>query len=214
MTFTPSMSDDGDLSWSNDGGLANPATVNIKGPQGETGARGPAGADGAKGDTGPQGPQGEQGPQGVQGVAGKTPVKGTDYFTPADVNEIAAEAAKKVDISSKLDKPTSDASATAGQVLTKTANGQEWADAKKTSYYKSFTAAQWTQTDAEATLSIAKSEHGLSGSDVFAQVSILVNGIYRKGTWASIETYAIVESNGNITLHTPEAFAGAVLLIG
>lgn len=214
VTFTPSMSDDGDLSWSNDGGLANPATVNIKGPKGETGARGPAGADGAKGDTGPQGPQGEQGPQGVQGVAGKTPVKGTDYFTPADVNEIAAEAAKKVDISSKLDKPTSDASATAGQVLTKTANGQEWADAKKTSYYKSFTAAQWTQTDAEATLSIAKSEHGLSGSDVFAQVSILVNGSYRKGTWASIETYAIVESNGNITLHTPEAFAGAVLLIG
>ena len=101
-----------------------------------------------------------------------------------------------------------------GQVLTKTANGSEWADAKKTSYYKTFTAAQWTQTDAEATLSIAKSEHGLSGSDVFAQVSILVNGSYRKGTWASIETYAIVESNGDITLHTLEAFAGAVLLIG
>ena len=102
----------------------------------------------------------------------------------------------------------------AGQVLTKNASGSEWADAKKTSYYTTFTAAQWTQTDAEATLSIAKSEHGLSGSDVFAQVSILVNGSYRKGTWASIETYAIVESNGNITLHTPEAFAGAVLLIG
>lgn len=31
-------------------------------------------------------------------------VKGTDYFTPADVNEIAAEAAKKIDISGKLDK--------------------------------------------------------------------------------------------------------------
>ena len=214
VTFTPAMSAAGDLSWTNDGGKSNPETVNLKGPKGDTGARGPAGADGAKGDTGPQGPQGEQGPQGVQGVAGKTPVKGTDYFTPADVNEIAAEAAKKVDISSKLDKPTSDASATAGQVLTKTANGQEWADAKKTSYYKSFTAAQWMQTDAEATLSIAKSEHGLSGSDVFAQVAILVNGSYRKGTWASIETYAIVESNGNITLHTPEAFAGAVLLIG
>ena len=99
-------------------------------------------------------------------------------------------------------------------MLTKTASGSKWADAKKTSYYKTFTAAQWTQTDAEATLSIAKSEHGLSDSDVFAQVAILVNGSYRKGTWASIETYAIVESNGNITLHTPEAFAGAVLLIG
>lgn len=126
VTFTPSMSDDGDLSWTNDGGKANPQTVNLKGPKGDTGARGPAGTDGAKGDTGPEGPRG---PQGVQGVAGKTPVKGTDYFTPTDVDEIAAEAAKKVDISGKLDKPASDASATAGQVLTKTADGQEWADA-------------------------------------------------------------------------------------
>lgn len=41
--FTPSVSDDGDLSWSNNGGLANPETVNIKGP---TGADGAAGKDG------------------------------------------------------------------------------------------------------------------------------------------------------------------------
>lgn len=101
VTFTPSMSDDGDLSWTNDGGKANPQTVNLKGPKGDTGARGPAGADGAKGDTGLEGPRG---PQGEHGVAGKTPVKGTDYFTPTDVDEIAAEAAKKVDISGKLDK--------------------------------------------------------------------------------------------------------------
>ena len=55
VTFTPSMSDDGDLSWSNDGGKANPQTVNLKGPKGETGARGPAGADGAKGVDGAKG---------------------------------------------------------------------------------------------------------------------------------------------------------------
>lgn len=104
VTFTPSMSDDGDLSWTNDGGKANPQTVNLKGPKGDTGARGPAGADGAKGDTGPEGPKGPQGETGPAGADGKTPVKGTDYFTPADVNEIATEAAKKVDISGKLDK--------------------------------------------------------------------------------------------------------------
>lgn len=114
-------------------------------------------------------------------------MKGTDYFTPAEIDEIARQAAGKVDLSDKL---------------------------SKASYYKTFTAAQWTQTDAEATLSIPKSEHGLSGSDVFAQVSILAGGKYRKGTWASIETYATMESTGNIALHTPEAFAGAVLLIG
>ncbi len=104
VTFTPSMSDDGDLSWTNDGGKANPQTVNLKGPKGDTGERGPAGADGAKGDTGPQGPRGPQGETGPAGADGKTPVKGTDYFTPTDVNEIAAEAAKKVDVSGKLDK--------------------------------------------------------------------------------------------------------------
>ena len=104
VTFTPSMSDDGDLSWTNDGGKANPQTVNLKGPKGDTGARGPAGTDGAKGDTGPEGPRGPQGETGPAGADGKTPVKGTDYFTPTDVNEIAAEAAKKVDISGKLGK--------------------------------------------------------------------------------------------------------------
>ena len=75
-----------------------------KGDPGETGPQGPAGADGAKGDTGSEGPRGPQGETGPAGADGKTPVKGTDYFTPADVNEIAAEAAKKVDISGKLDK--------------------------------------------------------------------------------------------------------------
>lgn len=49
-TFTPSVSVDGDLSWTNDKGLANPETVNITGPRGETGATG------------------AQGPQGISGV--------------------------------------------------------------------------------------------------------------------------------------------------
>ena len=53
--FTPAVSADGTLSWTNDGGLANPSSVNIKGPQGEQGPQG------EKGDTGAQGPQGEKG---------------------------------------------------------------------------------------------------------------------------------------------------------
>lgn len=63
-TFTPSLSTAGLLSWSNDKGLANPASVNIMGPQG------PAGAAGATGATGPQGPQGERGETGATGPAG------------------------------------------------------------------------------------------------------------------------------------------------
>ena len=72
--------------------------------QGAKGDMGPEGPQGPKGATGPEGPRGPQGETGLAGADGKTPVKGTDYFTPADVNEIAAEAAKKVDISGKLDK--------------------------------------------------------------------------------------------------------------
>lgn len=78
-TFTPSVSAAGDLSWTNDGGKANPAPVNLKGPQGETGPTGP------QGETGPQGPTGATGPQGAPGK---------DYtLTEADKTEIAAEAA-------------------------------------------------------------------------------------------------------------------------
>ena len=78
-TFTPAVSAAGVISWSNDKGLANPASVNIMGPQGPagatgaTGAAGPQGPQGPRGETGatgPQGPQGTTGPQGPQGPAG------------------------------------------------------------------------------------------------------------------------------------------------
>ena len=66
-TFTPSVSAEGVISWTNDGDLENPTPVNIKGPAGATGAPGTPGAKGAD---------------------GKTPVKGTDYFTEADKTEM------------------------------------------------------------------------------------------------------------------------------
>lgn len=80
-----------------------------QGPQGETGPQGPQGEIGPQGATGPQGPQGETGPQGAtgatgpqgpqgetgatgpQGPAGYTPVKGVDYFTQAEIDEIMGE---------------------------------------------------------------------------------------------------------------------------
>lgn len=73
----------------------------IQGPPGETGATGPQG---------PAGPEGPQGPQGPQGPAGATPVKGVDYFTPADIAEVAQDAADLVDISGKADKVSGAAS--------------------------------------------------------------------------------------------------------
>lgn len=72
-----------------------------KGDTGDTGPQGPQGVQGEKGDTGAQGPQGVQGPQGEKGAtgaAGYTPVKGTDYFTQSEINEIVQEAADNVEL--------------------------------------------------------------------------------------------------------------------
>lgn len=103
--FTPSVDSNGDLSWTNNGGLINPSTVNIKGPQGEQGTIGPVGPQGEQGETGYyftpsvdsngnlswtnnggltnpttmniKGPQGDIGPQGPQGNAGTNGVNAT-----------------------------------------------------------------------------------------------------------------------------------------
>lgn len=70
-TFTPAVSAEGILSWTNDGKKDNPESVNIKGPKGD------------KGDTGATGPQGEQGIQGVQGIQGPQGEKGEKGDTGA-----------------------------------------------------------------------------------------------------------------------------------
>lgn len=79
-----------------------------KGEKGDTGDTGPQGPQGIQGETGPQGPNGEKGdtgetgPQGPAGADGYTPVKGVDYFTDEDIQEVASEAAKLVDIDQVL----------------------------------------------------------------------------------------------------------------
>lgn len=86
--FTPSISADGVVSWTNNGGLENPDPVSVKG---DTGPQGPKGDKGDKGDTGATGPRGETGPQGATGATGAQGPKGdkgdkgdTGYvFTPS-----------------------------------------------------------------------------------------------------------------------------------
>ena len=64
-TFTPSVSEAGVISFTNDGGLPNPEPVNIKGPKGD---------DGEKGEPGPQGTPGVKGDPGESGIV--TPISG------------------------------------------------------------------------------------------------------------------------------------------
>lgn len=73
LAWKPTVDTDGNISWELSDSTTAPATQNIKG------ATGPAGKDGAKGATGATG---------ANGTDGKTPVKGVDYFTEADKQEI------------------------------------------------------------------------------------------------------------------------------
>lgn len=86
-------------------GPAGPAGADGKdGEPGPVGPAGPAGADGQKGDKGDTGPAGADGQPGSDGAPGKdgadgkTPVKGEDYFTPDEVQEIARQAAELVEV--------------------------------------------------------------------------------------------------------------------
>lgn len=65
VTFFPHVDSQGNLSWTNDGGLENPETVNIRGPKGsDSTVPGPKGDKGDDG-VGLMGPQGRQGPAGI-----------------------------------------------------------------------------------------------------------------------------------------------------
>ena len=95
-TFTPSVSEEGTLSWMNDKGIPNPEPVNIKGPKGDTGDTGPAGADGE------QGPQGIPGANGQDGATGATP----DITMAATVNNATGTPSVAVTKGGTAENPT------------------------------------------------------------------------------------------------------------
>ena len=69
--YTPTVAADGTLSWvASKEDMPEVAAVNIKGVKGDKGEQGLPGKDGAP------------------GAAGYTPIRGTDYWTAADIAEI------------------------------------------------------------------------------------------------------------------------------
>lgn len=75
-TFTPSVSPEGIISWTNDKNLPNPEPVSIKGDKGDQGPQGEQGLQGVKGDKGDKGEKGDTGEQGIQGIPGEKGEKG------------------------------------------------------------------------------------------------------------------------------------------
>lgn len=90
-TFTPSVSSEGIISWTNNKGYDNPEPVNIKGPKGDTGDKGETGSIGPVGPAGQDGAKGDKGEKGDPGQDGKTPVRGVDYWTEADQQSVVTE---------------------------------------------------------------------------------------------------------------------------
>lgn len=73
-TFYPEVSDEGIISWTNDGGKENPQSINIKGKDG------------------------------IDGVDGYTPTRGIDYWTTDDKTEIVEDTKEAIDLSSYAEK--------------------------------------------------------------------------------------------------------------
>lgn len=101
-TFKPTVNANGDLSWENDKGLANPEAVNIKGPKGDSGVDGATfkpfvNSEGDVSWTNDQGLQNPptvniKGPQGKQGEQGKAFT--FDDFTPEQIDSLKIKGDK------------------------------------------------------------------------------------------------------------------------
>lgn len=96
--YTPTVAADGTLSWvASKEDMPEVAAVNIKGIKGDKGEQGLPGKDGkpgkdglpgAPGKDGKDGEPGPKGDKGEPGADGYTPIRGTDYWTAADIAEI------------------------------------------------------------------------------------------------------------------------------
>lgn len=75
--------------WPTSGNLVGTLSIG----QGERGERGERGD---KGDQGIQGPQGLPGKDGVNGADGYTPIKGTDYYTNSEKEELITEVLSRI----------------------------------------------------------------------------------------------------------------------
>ena len=104
ITFTPTVDDDGNLSWTNDGGLPNPPSVNIKGKNGTNVTV--TSVSESEEDGGSNVVTFSNGMKLTvkNGSDGHTPVKGADYFTDEEKAAMVSEAAAAIPIGDYVPK--------------------------------------------------------------------------------------------------------------
>lgn len=180
-----------------------------QGPKGDTGDTGPQGPKGDTGDTGPQGPrglQGEQGPPGADGADGAQGPQGPQG-PKGDTGPQGAQGPAGANGKSAYQGAVE-------QGYTGTESAFYSALSKVKQYTSTFSASQWVAGSGERTITIAAATHGLKGSAVRFQFLSQKSGNYISGSWAALESYATMSSNGNIVLHCPgtAGYAGRVIL--
>lgn len=145
--FRPHVSEEGELSWTNNGGLENPTPVSIRGPKGDTGEQGPKGDPGDVSEAVEKAEEALTAAQAAQQTADVAATAASIAHTAAGSAQAtastalaAAQAAQQTadDAQTAADSAQATADAalanglpdggTAGQVVTKTADGAEWAD--------------------------------------------------------------------------------------
>lgn len=81
-------------------------------------------------------------------------------------------------------------------------------------YVKTFTAAEWVQGSGERTITIPAAVHGMTGTVLQHQFASQRNGGYVTDSWAAKESYATLDTSGNIVLHcaATTSYDGRVVL--
>lgn len=177
-TFQPAVSEDGTLNWTNDGGMENPAPVNIRGPKGADGAPGKDGAPGA------QGIQGLPGKDGAAGAAGRDAtingVNALELKTDEHLN--ASQAGNVLTIGLKSVPQTS-----ATQIVTLTTAG--WA--KNGNRYQQQVSVSGVTADTPVVLV----DCALTGTDLDADAAVLE-------AWKGPSANNVTQGAGTLTFYS------------
>ena len=205
-TFTPAVDDAGNLSWSNDKGLANPASVNIKGAKGDKGDTGAKGDKGDKGEKGDPFTYSDFTPEQLAALKGAKGDKG-DPFTYSDFTpeQLAALKGVKGDKGDKGEKGDSGAK---GDTGAKGADGQTpniSIGTITTGAAGTNASASISGTTPNLTLNLTipkgdKGDKGAQGESINKTVSVKSSSSTVKLT---DESYQYLEGSTNITITLP-----------